>query len=182
MQSKLLPRRFDRGGYLTDVYEQMTRMLGLNNWHYGNLTIPRELRNTNYPRELMQETLVLQHVLVAGSVIAKMFDTSEGRGTIRQRLAQEINFRTAQIGTSNSQTGSLVTFAQAKLSPLRREDFAPEDLTKKREGLASGLWAVFFEHANLPEANIGDSQNATSCIKLLSEKTRSTLQPDEDQH
>jgi hypothetical protein len=140
---------------LTDTYHQLEQILGLTA-HYGGKTLLSALRNSDpeLPFDLFRESLVLQHVLAVGSIMAKIAELPEGRGGFTSQLRQEIEFRIARLTEpSTPEAGQeLAQWKRKNLRPpssVQRRDFADPALASNRADIEDRLWRIFFEHARL---------------------------------
>ena len=120
-----------------------------------------------------------QYILATGSVMAKIAEIPEGRGSVRDRLEQEAQFRLAQIKgllgdsnnnserTSTSTTVQVYSGRHSTLGDIQRRDFVVPKLSAEREMIEDRLWKVFFEKAGFDQGSMREHAN-TLCSRLLS--------------
>lgn len=126
------------------------------------------------------DTVVTQYILAAGSLMAKISEIPEGRGSSIQKLGQELRFRGAQVTSllsakeQNSHSRSTIPKIYTKPIPFKnstpRRNFAAPSLLGARVAIEDQLWKVFFETSGLNQFEKRASRRL--CEQLLMQKKK----------
>lgn len=126
------------------------------------------------PYGFMKQEIVLQHLLTMGSIMARVPDLDEAKGSASEILQQEIAFqwaRVSQRSLSHSPAPRDLVVSQGgsrSLSPpLHRRDFAVANVVHKKKNIEDRLWKTFFAGAGLPLPDGSQNSAGADCEDRL---------------
>lgn len=175
-----LPKYKFEGTRLSDPFFDLNEVFGIDGHHSGYTLYPEQRGpNDQNAYSMYVDALVVQYILAAGSMMAKISEIPEGRGGFSNLLSQELKYRRAQInaylglkpaGPSNeTQTQALMTLDNKPqtlaAATVQRRDFVDPTLENTRKAIEDRIWKIFFDSADIHFESYGDPSDG--CARLL---------------